>query len=400
MNNKELRIIPSKALVLWTLIGLFVVSCQKDEAAIICASGFSYPDLPLVPLNYSNPDLPEHFYENGFIGSFQSSMNLIDNTPDNNPVTDAGATLGRVLFYDTHLSKNNTISCGSCHKQEHGFSDANVFSIGFEGGLTGRHSMGLANAAYYGRGRFFWDERASTLEEQVLMPIQDPVEMGLTLDTLVNRVNNLPYYANLFEASFGNPIADTEHIALALAQFVRSMVSYRSRYDEGRAQVSSPYDPFPNYSALENLGKHLFIGPVSEGGKSCIDCHSTEGFVHIAAGPISNGLDRPAQALDPGYFGVTGDPNHLNAFKSPSLKNIALRPPYMHDGRFNTLEEVIEHYNSGIQSHPNLNFSLLDAEGNPVQMNMTEEEKLAMKLFMETLTDEPMLNDVKFSNPF
>ena len=260
--------------------------------------------------------------------------------------------------------------------------------------------MGLANAAYFGPGRFFWDERAATLEEQVLQPIQDPIEMGLTLDTLVQRVNNLPYYEDLFAESFNDPIANSENIALALAQFVRSMVSYRSPYDIGRAQVATPYAPFPNFTPIENLGKNIFLGPRSEGGRGCIDCHSTEGFVSISAGPVSNGLDSPNEAEDPGYYAVTQNPNHLNTFKSPALKNIAVRPPYMHDGRFSTLEEVIEHYNSGVQAHPNLNFSLLDINGNPVQMGMTDEEKLALKRFMETMTDGPMLSDEKFSDPF
>jgi cytochrome c peroxidase len=377
-----------------------LASCSKDPIVLEQDVDESGPNLPETPYNYSEIDFPGHFYTNGFIGTFQTSLNLVDNTPEDNQVTDEGATLGRVLFYDKNLSKNRTISCASCHQQAHGFSDPDVFSIGFEGGATGRHSMGLTNAAYYGRGNFFWDERASSLEEQVLMPIQDQIEMGLTLDTLIQRVNQLPYYASLFEASFGDPIADSETIAKALAQFVRSMVSYRSKYDEGRALVESQYDLFPNFTELENLGKNIFLGPMDQGGKGCIDCHSTEGFVNISVGPLSNGLDARVDALDLGHFGVTGDLNHLNTFKTPSLKNIAVRAPFMHDGRFATLEEVIEHYNSGIQDHPNLNFSLLDENGDPVQMNMTEEEKLALKLFMETLTDEPMLMDVKFSDPF
>lgn len=387
--------------IVWLMvISLTFTSCQKDVRTLDSNVPSSGPSLPETPFNYSDPDLPDHFYTNGFIGTFQTSLDLISNTPENNPVSDEGATLGRVLFYDKNLSKNKAVSCASCHQQEHGFSDPNVLSIGFEGGQTGRHSMSLANAAYFGPGRFFWDERANTLEEQVLMPIQDEVEMGLSLDTLIRRVNDLPYYADLLEASFGEPIADSETIAKALAQFVRSLVSYRSKYDFGRLQVQSQYDPFPNFSELENLGKNLFLGPLQEGGKGCIDCHSTEGFVSISVGPVSNGLDVVQEAEDLGYFGVTNNPNHLNTFKSPSLKNIAVTPPYMHDGRFSTLEEVIEHYNSGVQDHPNLNFSLLDPNGNPVRMNMSEEDKLALKLFMETLTDEPMLSDEKFSDPF
>lgn len=357
-------------------------------------------DLPSTPYNYSAPPLPDYFSENLFIGSFQSSMELINNEPDDNLITDAGATLGRVLFYDKALSQNYSVSCASCHQQSHGFSDPMTFSEGFEGGSTRRHSMGLANAAYYGRGRFFWDERAATLEEQVLMPIQDEVEMGLTLDILLTRVTEQAYYPPLFYDAFGDQEITTDKISKALAQFVRSMVSYRSAYDVGRAQVSSPYEEFPNFDASENLGKHLFLGPMDEGAVGCIDCHSTEGFVNIAVGPISNGLDTPEDATDEGHFIVTSEPAHMNAFKSPSLKNIAVRPPYMHDGRFGTLEEVIDHYNEGIADHPNLNFSLLDDHGDPVRMGLDETEQQALLDFLETLTDEPMLNDPKFSDPF
>ncbi|NNC82338.1 MAG: cytochrome-c peroxidase, partial [Flavobacteriales bacterium] len=163
-----------------------LASCQKEEIEDDdVMEQYPRPELPEIPFNYSDISLPEHFFENDLIGSFQSSIDLINNTPEENPITDEGATLGRVLFYDVNLSQNKSISCASCHQQEHGFSDPAAFSSGFEGGLTGRHSMGLANAAYYGRGRFFWDERAATLEDQVLMPIQDPIEMGMQLDSVI-----------------------------------------------------------------------------------------------------------------------------------------------------------------------------------------------------------------------
>ncbi|NND95154.1 MAG: cytochrome-c peroxidase [Flavobacteriales bacterium] len=387
--------------ILLSIFLLALWSCKKEdtEEDSPIEQG-NHPTLPSTLFNYEDLDLPDHFFENGFIGSFQSSLELIDNTPDDNPTTDEGATLGRVLFYDKELSKNRTISCASCHQQEYGFSDPERFSIGFEEGLTGRHSMGLANAAYYGRGRFFWDERAETLEDQVLMPIQDGVEMGLTLDTVIERISAKAYYEALFVDAFGDETVTQDRIAAALSQFVRSMVSYRSKYDDGRSQVDDPYEPFPNFTPQENLGKNLFLGPMDQGGVGCIDCHSTEGFVNIAVGPLSNGIDGPQEAEDPGHYVVTSNPNDLNTFKSPSLKNIAIRPPYMHDGRFNDLDEVIEHYNSGIQDHPNLNFSLLDSQGAPVRMNLTETEKGALKAFMETLTDIPMLNDEKFSDPF
>ena len=182
-----------------------------------------------------------------------------DNTPGNNPITNIGATLGRVLFYDVRLSVNNSVSCASCHVQANGFSDPNRLSIGFEGEFTGRNSMGLANARFYETGSFFWDERATTLEDQVLQPIQDAVEMGLTLDELESRLSQEDYYKVLFRLAFGDETITSERTALALAQFVRAMVSYQSKFDTGMAQINDPNTNFPNFSASENRGKQLFF---------------------------------------------------------------------------------------------------------------------------------------------
>lgn len=384
----------------FALFVLLVACDKKDEGDDgVDPSPSLTPVLPATPFNYSDLDLPDHFDSNGIIGGFVT-LSATENSPPDNPVTDDGATLGRVLFYDKQLSQNGTISCASCHRQEHGFSDPDVFSVGFLGEVTPRHSMGLTNAAYYSRGRFFWDERAETLEDQVLMPIQDPIEMGMTLEELEQRVQSLSYYHTLFEDAFGDGVINRERISRALAQFVRSMVSYQAPYDIGRAQVSSPYDGFPNFTESENLGKTLFMTPVSTGGLGCTDCHSTEGFVNIISGPTSNGLDSIQDADDLGYYAVSGVDTDLNTFKAPSLKNVAVRPPYMHDGRFASLEEVIEHYDSGINFHPSIPFTLIDSESNPVQFDLRPEKKQALLDFLHTLTDQPMLVDEKFSDPF
>ena len=155
-----------------------------------------------------------------------SQLLNVDNTPAHNPVTDHGATLGRVLFYEKGLSKNNTISCASCHKQEKAFSDDAIFSEGWEGHETGRHSMGIINGKYYYSGKFFWDERVASLEQQTLMPIQDSVEMGLTLNEMEERLKGLPYYKPLFTSAFGNDEITSEKAAMAMTQFIRSIVSY------------------------------------------------------------------------------------------------------------------------------------------------------------------------------
>lgn len=349
-------------------------------------------NLPDEPYNYANPELPNFFNAPPIQGQI--------NTPNNNPVTDWGATLGRVLFYDTNMSANNTVSCASCHQQEFGFSDPLAFSLGFEGGFTGRNSMGLAQAAYYPNGRFFWDERAETLEDQVLMPIQDHIEMGMDLDLLVAKLNTLDYYPELFDQAFGNEEINSQRISRALSQFVRSMVSFNSKFDEGMANLQAGQNigntPFPNFTGQENMGKALFFSPQT----NCATCHGTTNFT--APGARNNGLDLVYE--DNGLGIVTGNPQDNGLFKVNSLRNVAVTAPFMHDGRFATLMDVIEHYNSGVQPHPNLSPTLrIGPPGpnvTPRQLNLSEMQKEALVAFLETLTDEVMAEDEKFSNPF
>lgn len=339
--------------------------------------------LPDSPFNYANILLPNFFLDN--------DVRNEDNTPNNNQITDNGATLGRVLFYDNNLSRNNTISCASCHIQEHGFADPTALSTGFDGELTSRNSMGLANARFYKNGRFFWDERAESLEEQTLVPIQDLVEMGMTLPELEDKLSELDYYGTLFTNAFGDEAVTSDRIALALSQFIRSMVSYESKFDEGLAQVNDIDDNFPNFTTSENRGKQLFMSNQTR----CFDCHATNVFVGDDA--RNNGLD--ATITDPGVGGITGNNNELGEFKVPSLRNIALTSPYMHDGRFETLEEVIEHYNSGVQNNPNLDNKL--TQGNNVRrLNLSDDDKQALVDFLNTLTDDEFVNDEKYANPF
>ncbi|MEL6591871.1 MAG: cytochrome c peroxidase [Bacteroidota bacterium] len=309
-------------------------------AATLRTAGWE-PDLPANLYNYANIALPMHFNV--------PPVQDLDNTPGDNPITDEGATLGRVLFYDRELSYNRTLACASCHLQEFGFTDSAQFSVGFEGGLTGRNSMGLSNARFYPNGHFFWDERALTLEHQTLLPIQDEVEMGMSLDTLEIRLQSISYYPDLFTAAFGTPVVTRDRISEALSQFVRSMVSYSSPYDQGRA-LTGPgpaADSFPNFSPLENLGMQIFRDP---GRGACAGCHGGDMFVQVDA--RNNGLE--VVSVDSGLYHVTGLATDIGKFKAPSLRNIGLGGPFMHDGRFQTLEEVIEHYDNGVQAHPNL----------------------------------------------
>ncbi|MFT5139011.1 MAG: cytochrome c peroxidase [Lysobacterales bacterium] len=358
--------------------------------AISCVAVFAQvPVLPDEHYNYANVDLPSHFTNLNTPGG---SVVSNDNTPVNNPITDAGATLGRVLFYDKRLSANDSVSCSSCHQQEHGFSDPDILSTGFEDGLTGRHSMGLSNARFYEPGHFFWDERADTLEDQVLMPIQDPVEMGMDLDVLVPKLAATDFYPGLFESAFGSSDITADRISLALAQFVRSLVSYQSKFDLAFANgVGGGPDFEGTFSDSELLGEQLFNNPPGSPVQSleCFLCHGTTG--HISDDVENNGLD--ANTSDDQGAGN-------GQFKAPSLRDIAARAPYMHDGRFETLEEVVEFYNSGIQPHPRLSNRLQDQNGQPVRFNMTDAEKAGLVAFMETLTDPFFLNDIKFSDPF
>jgi cytochrome c peroxidase len=353
-------------------------------------------DLPPTAYNYAEPDLPRHFTSTVGTLDGRGVIDLIrDRTPEENPVTDEGATLGRVLFFDPLLSKNQTINCASCHRPEIGFSDDAIFSEGFDGGETGRHSMGLSNARFTGNGRYFWDERAPTLEAQVLMPIQDSVEMGMTLEEVTERISETGYYQALFADAFGDEKVTAERISHALAQFVRSLLSYTAPYDVGRAEVNSPLDDFPSFSVQENQGKRLFFASLGEGGFNCVACHLGEAF----AAPIStsNGLDE--ETTDPGVGGVSGRSWEEGRFRVASLRNIAVRPPYMHDGRFADLDEVLAHYSTGVEAHHALSV-YVNPDGTAMRFDFSDEEHDALKAFLHTLTDETMMLDPKFQDPF
>lgn len=353
-------------------------------------------DLPADPFGYAGVVLPAHFQS--------PAVQALDNTPADNPITDDGATLGRVLFHDPLLSANRTVSCASCHDQRRAFSDPAQFSTGFDGGHTDRNAMPIIDARFYRSGRFFWDERSATLEDQVLQPIQNPVEMGLTLDELVARVAAAPYYAPLFERAFGDPAVTSDRIARALAQFSRALVSYRSRYDRELAAAGDVGARFAGFTAEEEAGKQLFLG---RGG--CAGCHLFNGaprpgprpnqavfFIDI---PTNNGLDAGLDG-DGGVGALTQRTTDLGRFKSPSLRNVALTGPYMHDGRLATLADVVEHYRRGVQPHPNLDPRLRLPDGRPRNVPMTDAEAASLVAFLRTLTDDELTSDPWFADPF
>ena len=289
-----------------------------------------------------------------------------------NPITNAGATLGRVLFFDPRLSANDRTSCGACHHQALGFSDAVRFSVGFAGALTTHHAPSLVSARFYQRGRFFWDERAATLEDQVLGPIQNPGEMGLRLDALEYKVAASAYYKSFFTAAFGTPDVTRTRIAAALAEYVRSMVSGNSRYDRAFAA-----NGIPNFNgsltAYEQAGEQVFRTT------GCAACHTI--LARAADGVHITCLD--AVVTDSGAGRETS--------MVPSLRNVGVRTTFMRDGRFTSLEQVVEFYDSGVQPNPFLDERLKERDGAPLRLNRSAIQKSQIVALLKTLTDSAFL---------
>lgn len=352
-------------------------------AFVAFTPGLATPTLPTVAFSYAdaaNP-LPAHYRAivNG------TSVAAADNTPADDPITDAGAALGRVLFYDMRLSASDGLSCAGCHSPFLAFGDTPPLSVGFAGGLTGRHTPGLTNARFYARGHFFWDERAPSLEAQVLGPIQSPVEMGMTLDDLVAKVTAAAYYPPLFQAAFGSPQVTSDRISHALAQYVRSLVSTGSKYDRAFT-VAGATATSPNFAAVftpqELQGEALFRS------SGCASCHATAAQISDSVHNV--GLDVIDRDVGAGR----------GTFKAPSLRNVAARPPYMHDGRFMTLEQVVAFFDTGVQANPNLDARLKSAIGAPIRLNLTAAQRAALVAFLNTLTDSTFLVEPRFANPF
>jgi cytochrome c peroxidase len=359
---------------------LLVLACIWSAAATAPPAVRSTLNLPATPYRYASVELPGHFMQPG---------RNHDNTPLDNPLTDDGATLGRVLFYDKRLSANNTTSCASCHVQAHAFADPKRVSRGFHGGLTDRRAMPLVNLRYYQRARFFWDERAGNLEEMVLLPIQSRIEMGQDLKRVAYTLGRDAAYPPLVARAFGDREMTEGRIGKALAQFVRSIVSYQSRYDEGRSRARSAQDDFDNFTLRENRGKALFM-------RNCSTCHMKDGNEHFfVPTPANTGLRGKEPTADGGVGDVTLRAADLGSFKSPSLRNVEVTAPYGHDGRFATLESLIDHYSDNPIFDPNLGYVMSVGP-----LKFTASERAALIAFLNTLTDRTMLTDPRFSNPF
>jgi cytochrome c peroxidase len=337
-----------------------------------------------------------HNYANQNVPAYARNR---DNTPLDNAITDAGATLGRVLFYDKRLSRNNTISCASCHQQAHAFGDTATASTGVDG-ITGRHSMRLINARFATEHRFFWDERATDLEDQTTRPIQDHVEMGFSgasgdpvFADLVTKLSAIDEYRVLFALTFGSATINETRIQHTLAQFVRSIQSFDSKYDAGRAVAGADDIPFTNFTTSENNGKDLFVAPPPQGGGGCAGCHRPP---HFDIDPTSrnNGV----------ITSLSGGTDLTNT-RSPSLRDLiaASGQPHggmMHDGSFTTLEQVLNHYNLIPADNTNLDNRLRRPGGNLQNLHHTQQQRNDIAAFLRTLTGSAVYTDEKWSDPF
>ncbi len=297
-----------------------------------------------------------------------------------NPLSEAGISLGRLLFYDVRLSKNNTISCGSCHIQAFAFSDTATFSRGVENGIGDRNSMSLANIAW--NARFFWDGRAATLQDQIHDPIIDKREMNNTWADVLRFLNNDATYKSQFKKVFNTKVIYDTHVKKAIEQFVVSILSFDSPFDHFYY-----LDDNNAISQDAQQGLKLFFGKAR-----CGNCHN--GVLLSNQQFMNNGLD---SITVPGLYNATAQHKDYGLNKTPTLRNIAVTAPYMHDGRFKTLEEVLNFYNNNVHgSSVNIDFRMQPFVGG---LHLNQDEIKQIITFLNTLTDSPFLKNSSYSNP-
>jgi cytochrome c peroxidase len=381
------------------VLSILAVSCQKELSKQPTPNG-----------NFG-PALPEEPFEYGLNSVFGPS------------ISDEKITLGRVLFYDKALSFNNSISCGSCHFQRKGFADNTRFHKGIFGNVLKRNTLSITGSS----NNLFWDGRVNSMKDLVLRPIANHEEMVQDPNMLVTKLSQLPYYNQLFTDAYGNSGISLSNIEDALASFCMALDPKNSKFQKALlrhtnglpATVSNPAGiDLYELSLLEKQGMKLFYTKAR-----CGTCHKPEQNGSGYFTSFANiGLD--INYADPGVGSLPGSSNLNGVFKIPNLKNVALTAPYMHDGRFSTLEQVIDHYNHGIKPNPNLSIELsnlnletIDSLQNlpsfsttltmnggltlePIKLGLSVEEKAALKAFLLTLTDEEITRDIKFSDPF
>ncbi len=348
------------------------------------------PDLPDDPYDYSNITFPDHLLsaeddtiDLGYEGGGIDSLSFAE-------ITDNGATLGRVLFYDKKLSSLETMSCATCHNQAMSFAENKPVSDGLTA-PTLRNSMHLNDIAWTNKDHFFWDMSESDLRTMIRLPLTDENEIGADMDDIAEKLGETSYYPQLFTDAFGDSEITEDRIAEALVQFISSMTTFNSRFDQEAA------NGFAGFTAQEQLGLDLFSancnGCHSQGGHNVFGDIFPTGFPVLEIFPFifNNGLPEDPEDAGAG----TWQPGFENLFKIPTLRNIDLTAPYMHDGRFETLEEVVNHYSDEVEENEwTMEFFP------PGGFGFTDTEKEALVAFMETLTDESFLTAPRWSDPF
>jgi len=383
-----------------TLLFISLFSCGNDDAEYTNVSPYAQ-----IKAQFGTKIDPENLanYANQVIPNYITRIN-----GQNNPITDKGATLGRVLFYDKKLSSNNTVSCATCHNQANAFSDTNVASNGVNG-TTGRHSMRLINTRFSAETKFFWDERAANLETQTTLPIKDHGEMGFSgtngdepFSALITKLNAIGYYKELFQFVYGSEEITEAKIQSALAQFIRSIQSFDSKYDAGRALAANDGQPFSNFSAQENQGKNLFLTPPvfnpngvrTSGGLGCAGCHRAPEF------------DIDPNTKNNGIIGKIGGGIDVTNTRAPSLRDLVKtngtpNGPIMHTGAITTVQAAIGHYGTINIAPGNTNLDpRLTPGGNGQQLQLNATEVNAVIAFISTLAGTNVYTDPKWSNPF
>jgi cytochrome c peroxidase len=378
--------IAALALLTW------IQACKKDPAPDPPAASGDLLDIPYNPEPYTIIK-PAHFPEISI--------------PADNPMTKAGVQLGRRLFYDPILSGNNSMSCSTCHLPAGSFTDNKAVSVGIDGVAGKRSSMSLLNIAYASNG-LFWDGRSKSLEDQALLPVEDPVELHTTWPNVVEKFKAHPEYPALFRKAFG--ISDRSEItkelaAKAIAQFERILISSgKSKFDRFKFEGDD--------DALDDdewEGMVMFFDDAANYGVNlpdaqCFHCH---GSVTLTGNNyFNNGLDSVASLddfTDKGRFLVTGNPSDKGKFRAPTLRNIALTAPYMHDGRFSTLEQVLNHYSSngnGVSNEDPFIRQVGFSNGNGTWSGLNAEQKQKVIKFLHALTDTDFVNNPDIQNPF
>jgi len=356
-----------------TLCAISIQSCADDDTTDNTHNGIQLDNTPY-GLNLGNFEPPSI-------------------APDNQ-LTAQGVRLGRMLFYEKRMSKDGSMSCASCHKQANAFTDTNQFSTGVMGKVGGRQAMSVFNMAW-NKNEFFWDGRAHLLRDQSLKPVEDSLEMNESVDHVIQKLTSDQQYKDQFTRAFGSSEITKSRMELALEQFMNSIVSVDSKYDRFLSGATT-------LDSNEERGRVLFFAEYNPGfpnlsGADCQHCHAGVNFKNDKY--LNNALDSDANMQDNGRMNATGRASDKGKFKVTSLRNIALTPPYMHDGRFKTLEEVVDHYNSGMVNSSTIDPALIYPLNNG-GLRLSAADKRDLIAFLKTLTDNVMLHNPEYSDPF